>query len=467
MTWQRFVIGDFLNRIKEPVSIKPSSDYCLVTIRMYHKGVAARSRVKGSQIKSSTLYKVQKGQFILSGIDARNGAFGIVPEDLDGAVISNDFWTHSINEDVIDLEYFYWYTSTQEFYDICIAASEGTTNRQRLQASKFYDFELNLPSLAEQREIVKRIAQVNIGLTDLRSEVAKQQTYLGQLRQSILQEAVQGKLVPQDPNDEPASELLKKIKAEKEKLIAEGKLKKEKPLPPITAEEAPFELPKGWVWCRLGEILDILLSGYAFKSTDLTKVGKNQVLRLGNVKNDSLLLFSNPVFVTDEVATDSASSKLQIGDILLTMTGTRLKRDYCFTTRLTSTHFEGRKLYLNQRVGCLRFNRQLNSQYIVKFLKAESLLDFLFDRETGTANQGNIGVEMIKHMLFPLAPLEEQNRIVRKLEIQSDLIGKLLVNVNKSQSDAEQLLRSILREAFNDHANVYQIEENISISTEQ
>ncbi len=81
---------------------------------------------------------------------------------------------------------------------------------------------------------------------------------ISDLRKSILQYAVQGKLIPQDKNDEPASILLKRIKKEKEELIKQGKIKKEKPLPPITPDEVPYELPQGWEWVRLGEVCDVV-----------------------------------------------------------------------------------------------------------------------------------------------------------------------------------------------------------------
>ena len=82
-----------------------------------------------------------------------------------------------------------------------------------------------------------------------------------QLKNSILQLAVQGKLVPQDPNDEPAAALLERIRAEKERLIKEGKIKKEKPLPPITEDEIPFDVPEGWAWVRLGDICAVARGG--------------------------------------------------------------------------------------------------------------------------------------------------------------------------------------------------------------
>jgi type I restriction enzyme S subunit len=261
MSWNKVKIGDFLTRIKEPVRIKDQDNYALVTIRMYHKGVTKRADVKGYFIKSSTLYSIKGNQFILSGIDARNGAFGIVPQELNGAVITNDFWTHEINSKLISLDYFYWFTTTPQFYDACIRASEGTTNRQRLQADKFYSFDVWLPSISEQKEWVKKIAELNKKIGVLNNELSNQQTYLQQLRQSILQEAVQGKLTQQNPTDEPTSKLLERIKAEKQELIAAGKLKKEKELPPITEDEIPFQLPKGWVWCRLSDITNLITKG--------------------------------------------------------------------------------------------------------------------------------------------------------------------------------------------------------------
>ncbi len=103
------------------------------------------------------------------------------------------------------------------------------------------------------------------------------------LRELILELAVRGKLVPQDASDEPASELLKRIAAEKVKLVAEGKIKKSKPLAEITNDEKPFELPFGWEWVRLGNISE-LKGGMAYQSSAFLEAGKNQVIRMGNVR---------------------------------------------------------------------------------------------------------------------------------------------------------------------------------------
>ena len=102
------------------------------------------------------------------------------------------------------------------------------------------------------------------------------------LKKSILQYAMQGKLVPQNPQDEPASELLKRIKAEKEQLIKEGKIKKEKPLPPITQDEIPYDLPQGWQWVRLGNV-GLSNIGLTYKPADITQSEISNYLNISQV----------------------------------------------------------------------------------------------------------------------------------------------------------------------------------------
>ena len=105
------LIGDFLKRIKRPMGLEENTEYKLVTIKMNHKGVVLRGLKKGCEIKSK-MFEVKQGDFILSGIDARNGAFGIVPAELDGAIVTNDFWYFEIDETVINKELFLELTST-------------------------------------------------------------------------------------------------------------------------------------------------------------------------------------------------------------------------------------------------------------------------------------------------------------------------------------------------------------------
>ena len=253
-----------------------------------------------------------------------------------------------------------------------------------------------------------------------------------QLKNSILQWAIQGKLVPQDPNDESASVLLDNIRQEKERLIKEKKIKRDKNASIIYRgednsyyekilatgevkcidEEIPFEIPKGWEWCRLRDII-IFIGGYAYDSHSFLEKSEYQVLRLGNIKNDTINKSVNPVFIDEILAQDTVRFRCLKNDILVTMTGTRKKRDYFYTVLIDTDHSN---MYFNQRVGCLRAIYSPIALWLNKVLKAETILHQVFQYETGTANQGNLGASNIMNTLIPLPPVTEQFRIVKKLE---------------------------------------------------
>jgi hypothetical protein len=131
-----YKIGDFLKRFKRPITLEANIEYKLVTISSKHRGVKLRGLKKGALIKSK-MYEVKSGDFIISGIDARNGAFGIIPKELDGAIVTNDFWYFEIDESIISKKLFLELTATTWFDEICTRGSDGTTNRVRLQKNKF------------------------------------------------------------------------------------------------------------------------------------------------------------------------------------------------------------------------------------------------------------------------------------------------------------------------------------------
>ena len=112
-------VSEFLHRVKEPVELQPEQEYSLVTIKVHHRGVTLRNKTKGKLI-GSKMHRISKGQFILSGIDARHGAFGIVPDELDGAIVTNDFWYFDIDETKVKRDFFYWLTNTPIFLNACI-----------------------------------------------------------------------------------------------------------------------------------------------------------------------------------------------------------------------------------------------------------------------------------------------------------------------------------------------------------
>ncbi len=257
------------------------------------------------------------------------------------------------------------------------------------------------------------------------------------LKQTLLQLAVMGKLVPQDPNDEPASELLKRIQAEKAKLIAEGKITKSKPLGEIKAEEKPFDLPDGWEWTRLGNISQ-LKGGMAYQSTAFVKTGKNQVIRMGNVRPWRLRIDEKAVFIDDNLADKTMEYSLNIDDIVITMTGTIGKRDYVYSARIHENDVQNKKLFLNQRLCSVR-PYFVKPPYLDMAMKDDRLLDVIFSNATGTANQANISMSSLNLWLIPIPPINEQNRIVAKVDELMAISDQLKSHIIKTNQVLQKL----------------------------
>lgn len=135
--WRQVRIGDVLTKTDDWTEIDSGQNYKQVTVRLWGKGVGLRQEIEGSKIAAKRQRLVRPEQFILSRIDARNGAFGLVPDELDGAVVSNDFPSFEIDQEQLMPEYLNWMSKTRDFVGLCQAASEGTTNRVRLQEDRF------------------------------------------------------------------------------------------------------------------------------------------------------------------------------------------------------------------------------------------------------------------------------------------------------------------------------------------
>jgi type I restriction enzyme, S subunit len=150
-------LREVLVKSEDWIAIHPDQKYKEVTVRLWGKGATIRREVLGAEIASPTRLRVHTNQFIISRIDARNGASGLIPEDLEGAVVSNDFPVFIPNPTRLEPRFFGWLSKTKNFVELCKAASEGTTNRVRLKEDRFLATPISLPPLAEQRRLVERI----------------------------------------------------------------------------------------------------------------------------------------------------------------------------------------------------------------------------------------------------------------------------------------------------------------------
>jgi type I restriction enzyme S subunit len=154
--WQPVPLGRLLRRVKEEITLGDDSTYKEVTVRLWNKGVVLRGEKQGSEIKTNR-FRVRAGQLIMSRIDVRNGAIGIVPPELDGAVVSGEFWAYDVHKDQLDSKFLALYVSTPIFLDAANRTSSGTTHRIRAEEQNLLNIKIPIPPLPEQQRILARI----------------------------------------------------------------------------------------------------------------------------------------------------------------------------------------------------------------------------------------------------------------------------------------------------------------------
>ena len=286
------------------------------------------------------------------------------------------------------------------------------------------EYLLPLPPLAEQKRIVAKIEEL-LPLADRYGEAWDRLEELNKrfpddMRKSVLQLAIQGKLVEQRPEEGTAEELYKKIQAEKQKLIKAGKIKKEKPLPGITEDEIPFEIPSSWLWIRIGDIASLVTKGTTPRGGNVcysdSGVG---FLRAENVAGYDRLDKTNLKYVDQKTHTNYLKrSIIEENDVLITIAGT-LGRT-AIARRLDLP------LNANQAVSIIRIAvlNSIHLLYIIYALNAHATQKRLVIQRKITAIP-NLTLEIIENCIIPLPPLAEQKRIVAKIEEILPLCEKL------------------------------------------
>lgn len=439
--WKKVKIGDFLKRKRIPVVLDETAKYKLLTVRLYHKGIVLREEKLGALIKSN-MFKVSKGDFILSGIDARNGAFGIVPEELDGAVVTNDFWYFDIDESIIKREYFLWLTTTPIFLDACQKASKGETQRIRLQKEAFFNYEINCPTIDYQDEFLSTIASVIDNINELKKETEKQTELVKQLRANILQDAIEGKLtadwrekhpVKKGNPDHDAQALFEKIQAEK----SETKSSK-KTVAPITKDEIPFEIPTNWKWVRLGDVGEIY-RGSGIKRSDMVESGLPCV-RYGELYTTYGLTFSDAKSFIKKNLFDK-SKKFGSKTVIFTLTGEN-RQDIAKAAAYLGDNFVAASgdlaFWVNHSQEPCYLSFYMASLYFTNIKKKIATGDFII----------HMSVEKIKKVPLPLPPLAEQKEIVARVEKHLQTITQLETQIATRETTTKQLMQSILKDAF-------------------
>ena len=288
-----------------------------------------------------------------------------------------------------------------------------------------------------------------------------------QLKNSILQWAIQGKLVPQDPNDEPASVLLERIRAEKAKLVKEKKIKKDKNESIIYRgddnsyyekfiatgevkcidEEIPFEIPQGWEWCRLGELITYQ-NGYSYTSAELNKECKGlPVIKSGNLMTYEVVLKPNNDYV-ESPSDKMLASLIRKGDMLMCLSS---QSDNPEPLGKTAIYRNDNYALLNQRVLKMRPHLDGILDYLYYVINSE-YFHYTVSHQSGGSAQANLKLGHVLSMLVPIAPFEEELRIVNKISKLNPFIAHYdFIQQKESDLNNEinnKLKKSILQEAI-------------------
>lgn len=345
----------------------------------------------------------------------------------------------------------------------------GTT-RKRISKSNLSLIKIPIPPINEQKRITYKIEELFSELEKGKNLLLKNLQRLHIYRQALLKSAFNGNLTEgwrKDNNSNDAKFLIQNLDKERQltydlalKIWKEnlkewnknGKIGKRPQKPtnikffePINADviDSLPEKPKNWAYCRIGQISN-LTTGYAFKSDKFVKDGFYKVIRMGNLYDNKLDMSRNPVFLPKDISIDEVEKyKASENDILLTLTGTKNKRDYGFVVKIP----EGEKnLLINQRILLVR--SLISNEFIYYLLQTPYFRDQFFSFETGGGSQGNVSSISVEQIIVALPPLSEQEQIVKILKQQLTNSSVLEYNILNCIAKIERLHQSILNMAF-------------------
>lgn len=433
--WKRLRIGDVCDIVKGETGLASGTpgQYPMVATGAEHRSCNTY-QFDTEAVCIPLVSSTGHGKKTLNYVHYQSGKFAL--GTILAAVIPKD-------PKVLTARYLHLYLS--HFKDtVLVPLMKGAANVS-LPMKGIASVEIPVPSVEQQQKLIDLIGRIESEHRELLEEGNHQAGLFKQLRQAVLQEAVEGKLtadwrkahllVKGDPQHDAAA-LLAQIKADKERLVEAGKIRKERPLPSIADSDKPFGLPDGWVWCRLGEVSDGFQYGSSSKSL---KEGKIPVLRMGNIQGGKID-WSDLVY-TDDLA-EMKKYRLTEGDLLFNRTNSRelVGKTGLFDGRHEAI-FAG---YLVRVSMC----GKISPTYANYVLNSKHHREWCDENKTDALGQSNINATKLRDFPFPLPPLAEQQAIVARVDSLIATIDALEAQVTERKEQAQQLMQAVLREAF-------------------
>jgi len=383
--------GEFLTRKRDVVAVAEATRYKRVTIRLNGQGVVLRDEPLGSEIRTKRQFRIKRGQLLLSKIDARNGAFGIVPQSVDDAIITGNFWAFDADQAQIDVRYLDFFTRTASFVEFCRRSSSGTTNRRYLQEDRFLDQSLSLPPIEEQRRIVAKIERLATKVEEATGLASRARS----LADSLLDGTVASEFSRLRTTSPPAQ--LGGLGA----FVTSG--------------------PRNWSKYYSGD-------GYRF-------------YRAQDIGTSGCTVDDGIQYIEPPDGKQGRKAQPMVGDLLIVITGATLGRVALFT----DSHEPG---FVSQHVALCRLPETLVlPEYLLCWLRGPEGQEQLVGSKYGQGKPG-LNLTNIKELKLPVPDLLDQRRVVDRLNAAEREVESLVRVQQERNAGLGALLPSILDKAF-------------------
>ena len=336
--------------------------------------------------------RVKKGSLLMcmsNGSKIHLGKVALINEDYSYAF--GGFMALVTPNEELNPQFFHYSLSSPEYKDFIKKLSEGA-NINNIKVKELELFTIPVPPLSEQQSIVDYLDSAFAKIDAMKANAEKALNEAKALFQASLKEMLEPK--------------------------------------------------EGWKEKKLGEMSEIQ-SGFAFKSTQFQKRGEFQVLRMGNVRPGIIRYNESPVFIDSVDENTIEKSLLKVGDMIITQTGSRNKRDYGFTVLI-----DKEKLLLNQRIARIRVGNTITNKYLLYYSWTDYFRDQYFANEGGTVGQGNVGIDAIRYAVISYPSLSEQQSIVATLDSLKSKVDRLQANYAKISQECDALKQALLRQVF-------------------
>jgi len=444
MTWKTIKFGDLFKQYRIEHIVQDNRDYGQITISK-NGYIKFRTTKNGKSIGRKRQFIIDLKKYpntlLFTRQGVAEGAIAFAPKEVDGCIATENMPMFSL-KDGVDRKFVELLLKSEQYKNAVKKLIPTGSAQKSIHERELMQIILTVPSEEEQKKLSYLIDNRLNSIDLLNSEIETQHASLKKLRQLILQEAIEGKLTAswreQNPNVEPASVLLENIKQEKEQLVKDKKIRKQKPLPPINEEEIPFDIPDSWEWCRLGDISIVGTGATPLTSnTEYYTNGTINWITSSATGND--YVYEAEKKITQKAIDETNCNINPIGTLVIAMYGQGKTRG-----QITELMIEAAT---NQ--ACATINPYLNDKSLSQFIKKYFKKIYLDIRKLAAGGaQPNLNMSKVKNTILALPPIEEQKEIIKKIESLFNLCDELENQIKSAKINNNIFMQAVLKEAF-------------------